>query len=66
MEKFTLKTEILKASDGMIITDGKIYGRTIYLGNGRKTDEFHEITEDEYAEIQRKPKEETETEAGEE
>lgn len=48
MEKLTLKTEVLKASDGMIITDGKIYGRTIYLGNGRSVDEFHEITEAEY------------------
>ena len=39
---------ILKASEGMIITDGEIYGRTIYLGNDRTVDEFHEITLTEY------------------
>ena len=39
---------VLKADEGMILTDGEIYGRTILLGENRKAEEFHEITEEEY------------------
>lgn len=46
-----IKCEVLKAGEGMIITDGKIYGRLIYLAKNRNPDEFHEISEDEYNEI---------------
>ena len=47
----TITLTILKASEGMILTDGKEYGTIIYLGQGRKEDEFYEITKEEYDEI---------------
>ena len=39
---------ILKASKGMILTDGSAYGTTVYLGEGRNPKEFYEITIEEY------------------
>jgi hypothetical protein len=42
---------VLKADEGMILTDGETYGKVIMLGEGRNADEFHEITEEEYNEI---------------
>ena len=41
----------LTASSGMILTDGEIYGRVIYLGEGIDENAFHEITEEEYESI---------------
>lgn len=52
MQTETIKTTVLKADEGKILTDGEIYGRTIYLAKGRTADEFYEITEAEYEEIQ--------------
>ena len=48
MEISTVTTTMLTASEGHILTDGEVYGRVIYLGAGRRTEEFHEITEAEY------------------
>lgn len=39
---------ILKAGEGMVLTDGRIFGKTIYLANGRKKEEFYSISEEEY------------------
>lgn len=39
---------VLKADEGMILTDGETYGRTILLGTDRKAEEFYEITDEEY------------------
>lgn len=44
----------LIASDGSVLTDGKTYGRIIYLGKNRKKDEFFEITKEEYEDILKK------------
>ena len=43
--------KVLKANDGMILTDGEIYAKTVLLPEGRTADEFHEITESEYNEV---------------
>ena len=42
---------VLQAKKGMILTDGKIYGETIYLENGRTADEFYEITKEEHEKL---------------
>ena len=49
----TINTTVLIADEGKILTDGEIYGRTIYLAKNRSPEEFHEITEAEYEEIQK-------------
>lgn len=41
---------ILKANKGMVLTDGKVFGKTIYLGDGRNKEDFYEITETEFCE----------------
>ena len=51
MKTETLTVNVIKSEKGKILTDGNIYGRTIYLAKGRTADEFHEITEDEYNDI---------------
>lgn len=60
MQTETIKTTVLKSDNGKILTDGTIYGRTIYLAKGRTADEFHEITEAEYEEIQKQNEPDTE------
>lgn len=44
--------KIIEATDGHILTDGEIFGRTIYLAEGESGEDFHEITDEEYNEIQ--------------
>lgn len=51
MKTQTVSATVLSADEGKILTDGKVYGRTIYLANNRSPEEFHEITEAEYNEI---------------
>ena len=41
----------LKAKEGMILTNGEVYGKSISLGVNDSIDNWHEITEEEYAEI---------------
>ena len=40
-------TTYLWASEGMWLTDGKVYAKAIKLADDRKADEFYEINEDE-------------------
>lgn len=42
------KRIVLYAADGMILTDGTIYGKVIYLAEGITEEAFYEITEKEY------------------
>ena len=51
MKTQTVSATVLCADEGKILTDGKVYGRTIYLAKNRCPEEFHEITEAEYNEI---------------
>lgn len=39
----------IKASDGMILTNGEIYGSEIFLAEGLSAEDFHEISRAEYA-----------------
>ena len=43
-----MERKIMKASDGMVLTDGNIYGKTIYLADGLNEGDFYEITREEY------------------
>ena len=43
--------KILKATKGMILTNGNIYGSEIYLAKGSDGLEFREITMEEYKKI---------------
>lgn len=47
------KRTVLYAEDGKILTNGKIYGRVIYLAEGVASDAFYEITEAEFETIKR-------------
>ena len=47
-------TKVIHADDGKILTNGEIYGRTIFLAEGVDEKDFCEITEEEYEEILRK------------
>lgn len=53
MKTETLTVNVIKAEKGKILTDGNIYGRMIYLAKNRSPEEFYEITEAEYEEIQK-------------
>lgn len=43
--------KVLKADEGMRLTDGEIYAKTILLPENRSAEEFSEITETEYQNI---------------
>lgn len=43
--------QIIEAKNGMVLTDGEIFGKKIYLAEGMSADKFHEITDEEYWEL---------------
>lgn len=46
-----MERQVLIANDCMVLTNGEIYGKEIYLADGMSADMFHEITQVEYDEI---------------
>lgn len=46
-----MERKILTANKDMVLTDGEIYGKKIYLAEGESADRFHEITDEEYWEL---------------
>jgi hypothetical protein len=40
---------VIKAQNGCILTNGEIYGRTVYLAEGADASAFYEITDEEFA-----------------
>ena len=42
---------ILYAEEGMVLTDGNIYGKTVYLADDKDKTSFTEITDEEYEKI---------------
>ena len=46
-----INDKIIIADDGMMLTNGEIYAKTIRLGDWDKAENYHEITYAEYEEI---------------
>lgn len=46
-----MRDKPIVASEGMIMTDGEIYGRKIFLAEGRSAEEFYEIPLEEYEQM---------------
>jgi hypothetical protein len=51
MEISKIEIRKLTASNGMVLTDGEIYGKEIYLGKHDTPERYSEITEAEYEKI---------------
>ena len=45
---------ILRAAPGMVLTDGKTYGKVIFLAGNANASAYYEITEAEYAAMMEK------------
>ena len=58
MTQETITRIKLIASDGMMLTNGEVIGKEVFLGTGDSADNWYEITE---AEAQEKMKSEEET-----
>lgn len=53
IETKTVELRILTASKGMVLTNGETYSDEVYLGVNDNPDNWNEITEEEYNEIQK-------------
>ena len=48
---------VISADEGKMLTNGEIYGKSIYLAEDVSVDDFYEISEDEYHEIMKEREE---------
>ncbi len=48
----TEKVTVLKADEGMTLTNGEAFGKVVYLGINDSADNWHEITNEEAEEMQ--------------
>ena len=62
MKMTTIELRKITASEGMVLTNGEAYSKEVYLGCNDNPDNWHEITEEEYIEIQKKELEELDNE----
>lgn len=53
MKKETIKIQKLIASEGMTLTNGETYGKTVYLAQNDTAENWHEITDAEAEELQK-------------
>lgn len=51
MIETTITLRKLTAAEGMVLTNGKAYGKEVYLGVNDSPDNWREITDEEYAGI---------------
>ena len=52
MKQEIIKQIILTADDGMYLTNGETYGKTVVLPESASADEWYEITDAEYEAMQ--------------
>ena len=51
MIETTIELKKLTASDGMVLTNGEVYGKEIYLGCNDSAENWREIADKEYERI---------------
>lgn len=51
MTETTIVMRKMTASEGYVLTNGDVYGKEVYLGVNDSAENWHEITDAEYAEI---------------
>ena len=52
MKTETIKQIIITADEGMYLTNGETFGKTVVLPEGADTSQWNEITEQEYEKMQ--------------
>lgn len=62
MTETTITMRKLTASEGYVLTNGDVYGKEVYLGVNDSAENWHEITDVEYAEVMEKLEQQTEEE----
>ena len=60
MTETTITMRKLTASKGYVLTNGDVYGKEVYLGVNDSAENWHEITDAEYADIVKKLEQEME------
>ena len=49
MKMTTIELRKITASEGMVLTNGEVYSKEVYLGCNDSPDNWYEITEDKWA-----------------